>query len=1345
MDILRWIHLSDIHFSGKEEYATKRMRDTILKKIGEVSKGKHVDMVFITGDLAFQGGAYDSNLKIFIETLMEMLTISPDELFMIPGNHDLCRSQMRTLTIEGARKGDFKFEKDTIKQLQKDFKKYKTFYKKIKGENADYIYKLIKKGKYNVFLMNTAFTAGTDNDDGNLVLEKECFYDEIKLLKDQKCSVNIAIGHHPISYFVKADRQKIWNLFNDCNIDFYLCGHLHKRAYDFDSSGQRTIPAYQCGSGKVDSYATVTFFVGELDIEKKTGKLVSYKWMPNEECWVIGGMDGRKAISGKIDIVLKHQLGKTPEFEEKDVVKFNEPDVGRDLYITMYQEQERQFVVTHNVNIKPVSYFVGRETDLQNLRNRIEEGHKSVLVSGMGGIGKTQICRKLFEEYCDKHSRHENVPYQHIGYIEYNEDMNSSLQNCLRFKKQENPELNQEAAWRELEYLASDGKLLLFVDNVDKQISEDSGWQRLKNIPGTVVLTSRQISFSDKFELYPVGFLNTEQCIELFERILFEGSDGKTSTEERPDLEYIIEKLAGKHTITVEHLAYLCKWKVLSIKKLRKALEEKGFQLQFRKNGELINIQKTYEVLYDLSELTEAEQNILEAFSVLPYIPLAAEVCDEWMLADAGVSEEDYIFMGLYQKGWLQFDIVQANYALHPVFAQFIYEKCKPKAENHFGLIEACRQYLKIPESGSAINNQKFVLFAENISVKLIRENNEEQANFISDIAYLMYYIAEYKKAEELYKKALEISEQILGEEHPSTATSYNNLAGVYASQGEYKKAEELYKKALGIRERILGEEHLPTATSYNNLAGVYASQGEYRKAEELYKKALEIREWLLGKEHPSTATSYNNLAGVYASRGEYKKAEELYKKALEISKRLLGDKHPSTAISYSNLAGVYASQGEYKKAEKLYKKALEISKRLLGEEHPDTATSYNNLAGVYASQGEYKKAEELYKKALEIRERLLGEKHPDTATNYNNLAGVYASQGEYKKAEELYKKALEIRERVLGEEHPDTAASYNNLAGVYASQGEYKKAEELYKKALEISKWVLGEEHPDTATSYNNLAWVYDSQGEYKKAEELYKKALEIRERVLGEEHPDTAASYNNLAGVYASQGEYKKAEELYKKALEISKRLLGEEHPSTATSYNNLAGVYDSQGEYKKAEELYKKALEIRERLLGEEHPSTATSYNNLAGVYDSQGEYKKAEELYKKALEIREQILGEEHPSTATSYNNLAGVYDSQGEYKKAEELYKKALEIRERVLGEEHPSTATSYNNLAGVYASQGEYKKALRYYQKSYNILLLKLGQNHPSTQRVYENMKLEYFEWNPEGDFGQWLEENIKR
>ncbi len=80
-------------------------------------------------------------------------------------------------------------------------------------------------------------------------------------------------------------------------------------------------------------------------------------------------------------------------------------------YYTMFQDNEREFVVTHRANIKPAYYFTGRERELQDLRQRVEEGRKSVLVSGMGGIGKTHICRKLFGEYDEKHSKGENVPF----------------------------------------------------------------------------------------------------------------------------------------------------------------------------------------------------------------------------------------------------------------------------------------------------------------------------------------------------------------------------------------------------------------------------------------------------------------------------------------------------------------------------------------------------------------------------------------------------------------------------------------------------------------------------------------------------------------------------------------------------------------------------------------------------------------------------------------------------------------------------------------------------------------------------------------------------------------------
>lgn len=201
-------------------------------------------------------------------------------------------------------------------------------------------------------------------------------------------------------------------------------------------------------------------------------------------------------------------------------------------YYSMYKESEREFVVTHNANIKPTTYFTGRETELQELRQRIEEGRKSVLVSGMGGIGKTHICRKLFEEYSTRNGKGKNVPFKHIGYIEYDGDMNSSLQNCLKFRKQAQQEDNQEAAWKELEYLASGGKLLLFVDNVNVSIGEDPNLKRLMSIPGAVILTSRRRVFSKEFEPYRIGFLSTGKCREIYERIRYEGGKKRVSEEE---------------------------------------------------------------------------------------------------------------------------------------------------------------------------------------------------------------------------------------------------------------------------------------------------------------------------------------------------------------------------------------------------------------------------------------------------------------------------------------------------------------------------------------------------------------------------------------------------------------------------------------------------------------------------------------------------------------------------------------------------------------------------------------------------------------------------------------------
>lgn len=790
---------------------------------------------------------------------------------------------------------------------------------------------------------------------------------------------------------------------------------------------------------------------------------------------------------------------KASEVENKIVKStINGPYAGRDMCIIMLEDKERDFVVTHDANIKPVSYFIGRETELQELRQRIEEKRKSVLVSGMGGIGKTHICRKLFDEYLRKHANDEYVPFKYIGFVEYSGDMNNDLQKCLKFKQQGDAKLNQEAAWMELSQLASDGKLLLFVDNVNRSMREDPGLERLKGIPGSIILTSRRTSFSKEFEPYRIGFLNSEQCREIYEKIRFEGSEKKIKDEEAPDLEYVIEKLAARHTITIEFLARLAQTKLWSVERLKKELERNGFQLEYKiDEDELVNIQDAYESLYKLSELTGAEQNILEAFSVFPYISLPAETCNQWLLSDAGARKDEDILMVLYQKGWLQFDIEQESFTMHPVFARFIYTRCKPCIGKHLGMVNACKVKLFIPQSGNLLPCLMYIPFAEEIIEKMDMGQDLQQAEFIIALANLFRHLADYEKAEKLFDQVLNDCDDLLGENNPSIIKIYNNLACIYIGKGELKRAEILCKKNAKLCAKIILENHIDALTCYHNLGFVYYRQGEYKNAERILEKCVKIFE-------EGFVIDQKNNAPIYFDNVKGDREEDAIQEFFEI-----------IASGYTNLANVYAKQERYEDAEDLYMKGLEIRKEVLGEEHPDTGESYNNLATVYVDIGEYEKAKKMFYKCKKICETNLGENHPDTATCYSNLGLLYFYQGIYGEAELFLKKCLEIYKKVLGEKHSVTRESYIILADVYVNQEKYQESKELYEKYICMCDDQV-EDCLEAAKIYNNLARIYIRLDENQKALDLLVRLFRIMFINLGIDNINTRICMANAGNVY-------------------------------------------------------------------------------------------------------------------------------------------------------------------------------------------------------------------------------------
>jgi tetratricopeptide (TPR) repeat protein len=308
---------------------------------------------------------------------------------------------------------------------------------------------------------------------------------------------------------------------------------------------------------------------------------------------------------------------------------------------------------------------------------------------------------------------------------------------------------------------------------------------------------------------------------------------------------------------------------------------------------------------------------------------------------------------------------------------------------------------------------------------------------------------------------------------------SLTSLGNVYKSLGEYQKAIEFYQQSLAITREI--GDRGGEASSYNNLGNVYYSLGEYQKAIEFYQQSLAITREI--GDRGGEGKSYNNLGIVYYSLGEYQKAIEFYQQSLAIT-REIGDRG-GEAASYNNLGIVYRSLGEYQKAIEFYQQSLAIL-REIGDRGGE-GNSYGNLGNVYNSLGEYQKAIEFHQQSLAIT-REIGDRGGE-GNSYGSLGNVYDSLGEYQKAIEFHQQSLAIT-REIGDRGGE-GKSYGNLGNVYKSLGEYQKAIEFHQQSLAITR-EIGDRGGE-ANAWFNLGLTYYKLKRIAEAKEAYLQSREL------------------------------------------------------------------------------------------------------------------------------------------------------------------------------------------------------------------------------------------------------------
>ncbi|HKQ05103.1 MAG TPA: FxSxx-COOH system tetratricopeptide repeat protein [Blastocatellia bacterium] len=684
-----------------------------------------------------------------------------------------------------------------------------------------------------------------------------------------------------------------------------------------------------------------------------------------------------------------HELAKiAAETHSAPIKPDSQPnELPRPQMIASYDPRNRVFYVPFRPKGDQV---IGREETMQAVREQLTSGRRTAIgqtaaFGGLGGLGKTQLAVEYAYRFQDDYPNG-------VVWLNADQDIDSQLIHIAEKARWVAPESEHkyklEIAQQRIRTYSD---CLLIFDNVES-ISAIEPFLPEPQANPHILITSR--FEHPEFKRVPLELLNQELSLKL---LLQEAGRHQSPTGEDKEraAREIAETLDGLPLAIELAGAYIrhrqLPWQQyleLLQQNLRAALPGRFLSGSFTKHEkDIYSTLKINEGIFQDEPLLRDILNLLTWSGSAPMgLSLMCALLDISNQAELTGALSLGIALRLLQK-----PPAAESYAIHRLVREVRREDVPLTGREGWSDI-ICQRMAKWFEDKREEFNQLPLFESEIDHLQAWEQHASAYApKYASQLiwlqAYPSYHHGRYHDVRAQLEKAWAAFEQSNSGDLALKAHILNDLGFSYFQLGDYKRALELYQKALEIRQELFGNKHPDTATSFNNVGITYDNLGDYKRALEFEQKALEIRQELSSDKHPDTATSFDNVGSIYGYLGDPKRALELKQKALEIRQELFGDKHPDTATSFNNIGSTYDSLGDYKRALEFEQKALEIQKELFSDKHPDTATSFNNIGSTYANLSDHKRALEFKQKALEIRRDLLGEHHPNTISSAVGVA----------------------------------------------------------------------------------------------------------------------------------------------------------------------------------------------------------------------------------------------------------------------------------------------------------------------------------------------------------------------
>ncbi|MFE9751408.1 tetratricopeptide repeat protein [Saccharothrix saharensis] len=355
-----------------------------------------------------------------------------------------------------------------------------------------------------------------------------------------------------------------------------------------------------------------------------------------------------------------------------------------------------------------------------------------------------------------------------------------------------------------------------------------------------------------------------------------------------------------------------------------------------------------------------------------------------------------------------------------------------------------------------------------------------------------------------------------LGADHPDIMSTRNSLAHWRGKAGDPAGAAATLEALLADTVRLLGPHHRDTLVTRHNLARWRGEAGDPAGAATALEQLLTDLVQTLGPHHPYTLITRRSLANWQGKAGDPAGAATALERLLTDQLRVLGPHHRDTLITRHDLADWQGKAGDPASAVAESEKLLTDRTRVLGPDHPHTLFTHHNLANWQGKAGDPAGAATALEQLLTDQLRVLGPDHPETLATRHDLTYWRAEAGDPAGAAAESEKLIADHTRVLGPDHPHTLFTRYNFAHWRAEAGDPAGAAAALEQLL--TDLVQAPDphrpgYPDTLTVRGNLANWQGEAGDPVGAAAALEQLLTDLVRVLGPDHPDTLTTRHNLA----------------------------------------------------------------------------------------------------------------------------------------------------------------------------------------------------------------------------------------